>query len=148
MRLIINSNILISALIKDSPTRKIIFNPNFKFYLPDFSIDELKEHLPEITQKANITEMEINQLIDKLLHNIQLVPITEYQSYIQKATEIIGLIDKDDIPFIALALSIKNDGIWSNDTHYIKTKFDYHLYYPRFNRIFMNWTCLEGTSIC
>lgn len=31
---------------------------------------------------------------------------------------IIGEIHKEDIPFIAVALSIKNDGIWSNDKHF------------------------------
>ncbi|GAH81434.1 unnamed protein product, partial [marine sediment metagenome] len=36
-------------------------------------------------------------------------------SIIISTDEIFGIIDKKDIAFIALALSIKNDGIWSND---------------------------------
>jgi len=34
-----------------------------------------------------------------------------------KAKEIIGNIDKKDTPFIAVALSFKNNGIWFNDKH-------------------------------
>ena len=34
--------------------------------------------------------------------------------------KIIGLIDEKDVPFIATALSIKNDGIWTNDKHFEK----------------------------
>ena len=37
-----------------------------------------------------------------------------------EAKEIIGKIDEKDIQFVALALSIKNDGIWSNDKHFEK----------------------------
>ena len=29
-------------------------------------------------------------------------------------------IDEKDVQFIALALSIKNDGIWTNDKHFKK----------------------------
>jgi len=120
MKIVINSNILISALIRDATTRRLIFTPKFKFYLPEFSIIELREHLPEIAQKAEISEQEVKQLIDKFLEHISLVPLTDYHQYIQRATEIIGSIDEDDIPFIALALSMKNDGIWSNDLHFKK----------------------------
>ena len=31
-------------------------------------------------------------------------------------------IDIEDVPFIALALSIGNDGIWSDDNHFQKQK--------------------------
>ena len=36
--------------------------------------------------------------------------------------ELISVIDEKDVPFIALALSIKNDGIWTNDKHFKKQK--------------------------
>lgn len=36
----------------------------------------------------------------------------------EEATKIMGKIDEKDIQFIALSLSIKNDGIWSNDKHF------------------------------
>ncbi len=117
MKIIINSNILISVLIRDATTRRLIFNPKFKFYLPEFSINELKEHLSEIAQKAEISQQDVKQLINKFLEHISLVPQTDYQQYLQRAMEIIGSIDEDDIPFIALALAMKNDGIWSNDLH-------------------------------
>ena len=39
-----------------------------------------------------------------------------------KAHRIIGSIDPFDVPFVALALSIENDGIWSNDKHFENLK--------------------------
>jgi len=32
-----------------------------------------------------------------------------------EAEEIVGSIDRDDVPFVAAALSIRCDGIWSDD---------------------------------
>jgi predicted nucleic acid-binding protein len=37
-----------------------------------------------------------------------------------EAETIIGKIDRDDIPYIAVALSIHADGLWSYDEHFAK----------------------------
>jgi predicted nucleic acid-binding protein len=36
------------------------------------------------------------------------------------AKEIMDNIDPSDTPFIALALAVENDGIWSDDEHFNK----------------------------
>ncbi|MDE1824944.1 MAG: hypothetical protein KGH77_01135 [Candidatus Micrarchaeota archaeon] len=41
---------------------------------------------------------------------------------INEAIQIMQEIDLSDTPFIALALSIKNDGIWSEDKHFARQK--------------------------
>ena len=38
MRLVLDTNILIAALIKDSLTREIFFGPGFEFLLPEYAI--------------------------------------------------------------------------------------------------------------
>lgn len=39
-----------------------------------------------------------------------------------KAYKIMSDVDYCDVPFIALALAVKNDGIWSNDRHFENLK--------------------------
>jgi len=41
MKLIIDTNIIFSGLIKKSITREILLSPNFEFYTPDFYNIEL-----------------------------------------------------------------------------------------------------------
>ena len=101
-------------------TRKILLHPGFNFFLPEFLLTEMAEHLPEITQKANLTVDEIKKLMNLFLENLTIVPFDDYQDQIKRATEIIGTIDEKDVPFIALALAFNNDGIWSNDKHFQK----------------------------
>ena len=57
-----------------------------------------------------------------LLENISILPAQTIRPYLKEAERIIGDIDSNDIPFVALALAVDNDGIWSNDKHFKKGK--------------------------
>ncbi len=120
MKLIIDTNILISSLLKDSTTREILLNESLNFYLPELVLSETNKYLPYIIQKSELNEKEIKKLLNTLLENLILVPIDEYEKKMDEGMKIIGKIDEKDTQFIALALSIENDGIWSNDKHFEK----------------------------
>ena len=45
MKLIIDTNILISSLLKNSTTRELLLNESFEFYLPEMVMIELKKYL-------------------------------------------------------------------------------------------------------
>lgn len=120
MKLIIDTNIIFSGIIRDSMTRKLLLHPDYEFYIPDFFLFELKKYKDYLIKKTNLSKSEFNQVLNDLLENIHIVPIKEYSEKLIKAKEIIGAIDEKDIPFIAIALVLKNDGIWSNDKHFKK----------------------------
>jgi len=120
MRFIVDTNILISGLIKDSVTRKILLSDKFEFYHPEILLEELNKHIPEIAKKARKDEKDINQLINIFRENLLSVSIDEYEQNLDKANDIIGSIDEKDVAFIALALATKNNGIWTNDKHFMK----------------------------
>ena len=44
----------------------------------------------------------------------------DFREFIQKAYNIMKDIDEDDTSFLALALMIEGEGIWSNDPHFDK----------------------------
>lgn len=118
MKIIIDTNIFFSGLIKDSTTRKILFHPEYEFYIPDFFLFELKKYKEYLIKKTKLNKSEFKQITDDLLENVYLIPIKEYSAKLIEARKILGDVDEKDIPFIAVALSIRNDGIWSNDKHF------------------------------
>ncbi|TFG15981.1 MAG: hypothetical protein EU535_00035 [Promethearchaeota archaeon] len=69
-------------------------------------------------KKTKLSKNEFKQVSDYILENVYIIPIKNYSEKLNEAKMIIGEIHKEDIPFIAVALSIKNDGIWSNDKHF------------------------------
>ena len=122
MRLILDTNILISAMVKNSTTRKLLLLPEFEFYIPEYALEEIKKHIPIIKKKSRLNVNEINVLLNLLMENISIIPANKIKPHIKKAQKIIGSIDENDVPFIALALSLPNNGIWTNDTHFTRQK--------------------------
>jgi predicted nucleic acid-binding protein len=55
-----------------------------------------------------------------IIKKLIVVPDYFYEDHMQKANKIIGRIDKDDEPYIALALALGADGIWSYDKGFRK----------------------------
>ncbi len=118
MRLVIDTSILISSLIKDSVTREILLLPFLKFYLPEYALEEIEVHKMKISRLSGLSFDEIDILLNLLLDNISIVDAQTIRPYLKEAERIIGGIDPNDIPFIALAFAIDNDGIWSSDKHF------------------------------
>lgn len=122
MRFVIDTNILISALIKDSITREILLLPFFEFFVPEFTFEEINRHRDKICELSGLKNYEVDLLLSILLEHINIIPAQEIKPYFEEAKAIIGNIDEDDIPFVATALAISNDGIWSNDKDFNKIK--------------------------
>lgn len=120
MKLVVDTSIIVSALLKDSTSRAILLNPKFDFYSPEFVFHEIGEHEGEIIERSNISKEEFHVLLNTVLTNIGIIPREEFVEYMPKALDIMKNIDENDSPFIALALSFSNDGIWSEDEHFSK----------------------------
>ena len=123
MRLVVNTNRIIAALIRDSTSRKIIMSGKIELVTPKFSQKEIKKHKDELVSKAKITNKQFDQLLSILLTKIYSVDDEITAKKMRDAKMIIGSIDSDDEPFISLALAITNDGIWTDDRHFLEQKF-------------------------
>lgn len=122
MKLVIDTNVLISALLKNSITRELLLFPSLEFLLPEYALEEVEAHKGSISKRSGLSEDEIDIVLSLLLENIAIVPASEIKPNLAKAHKLIGHIDQFDIPFVALALSVENDGIWSNDKHFENLK--------------------------
>jgi len=115
MTLILDTSIIISALIRNSVVRKILLFPTFNFLIPEFALEEIRRHKSKICKLSGINEDELDILISLIIQNINIISSNKIMPYYDKAIKIIGEIDMADVPFVALALAVKNDGIWTND---------------------------------
>ncbi len=122
MKIVIDTSVLMAGLIKESIVRTILFSKNIHFFLPEYSINEIKKYESELIIKSGYDKEELATLINFLLENIELVPKTQIKAYMKTSEQIMKDIDIKDASFIATALSIKADGIWSFDKHFSKQK--------------------------
>ena len=120
MKIIVDVNIILSALIRDSTTRKIILNSEFDFYFPEPSLHKIRKYKSYILEKSGLSEEEYDKIMATLFKYIKLVPTEEIEKNWDEAKKIIEHIDKEDVVFIATALSIIDSVIWSDDGHFEK----------------------------
>ncbi|OQX22481.1 MAG: hypothetical protein BWK75_00600 [Candidatus Altiarchaeales archaeon A3] len=117
MRLVINTNIIIGALIKDSLLRKIILSDIFELYAPEYMFEEILKHKKEILEKSGINDIVFTALIMLIEKHILLVPKAEYMKKLELAEKVMKKIDINDSVFIATSLTL-NCSVWSDDKHF------------------------------
>jgi predicted nucleic acid-binding protein len=120
MKLVVDTNIIMSAMIRDSTTRRILLFPQLDLYAPEHIITELKRYGAVIISKGGYNEDALESILSMLISNIDIIPENIFHDHLFDAKELIGSIDMNDIPFLALALHIDCDGIWTHDKHFIQ----------------------------
>jgi predicted nucleic acid-binding protein len=118
--IVLDANIFISALIKDSSTRRIIVSSDESFLFPEAIFEDIKEHRPEFLKKTGLSDSEFETLIQTLLKYVIVVPDEKTLPQKELAFELMGEIDPDDVPILATALAYEGSFIWTSDKHFQK----------------------------
>jgi predicted nucleic acid-binding protein len=74
LKLVVDTNIILKALIKNSKARAILLNPNHEFCLPEYAIEETERHLPLIVEKTGLSAGGVKLVLSILLTNMQVIP--------------------------------------------------------------------------
>jgi predicted nucleic acid-binding protein len=83
--------------------------------LPEYALEEVRRHRQKIARYARLTPREVDLLLNLLVESVTVVPRERILPSFQEAEAMMGSVDPDDVPFVALALAVENNGIWSND---------------------------------
>ena len=111
LKLIVDANIIFSALIKEGITAELLVDSRLELYSPLYVLDEIAEHKDLILRKTE--RQDITLIFDHLCAIINTVPRHNYESKMRHAS---GLSpDPDDTEYLALALLL-DIPLWSNDT--------------------------------
>ena len=109
MRILVDTNRIIAAMIKAGTTRNILFDENFDFVTPDYTITEIREHEDELLKKTKLTTEEFEVLLALIFEHITIIPFSEYESFINECKNDIS--DKGDIPHLVACLASNAYGI-------------------------------------
>ncbi len=120
MIFIVDTNIVFAGLLKESITRELLIYSPFILYSPETMIKEIRKYESLIIAKSGLIKTDFEILFTLLTDNINIIEKEDYSGELQEADKLIGHLDKGDVPFLALALSIPNNGIWTEDAHFLK----------------------------
>ena len=115
MNIIIDSNILFSALIKNSATRSIILDYNGFFLFPEYIFVEMEKHKEFILDKSKMNDQDFKKLLELILKKVVIVSNEVLIAHKAEAIKIVENIDINDVTFVACALAYNNSVIWSDD---------------------------------
>ena len=120
MKLVIDANRIMAALLKDGTSREIIIFSGIEFIAPEHAIEEIIRHKDFLLERSGLAKENFEVLIQLILQYIFIVNEADIKNYTKAANEIMKDIDSGDAPFVACALFAKADGIWSHDKHFDK----------------------------
>jgi len=112
MKIVIDANILFSALIVKGRTDELILRNSLELFAPDFLLKEFNKYLLLILEKTRRSDQEILNAYNLIIKRITFIKENDFSDYITNAEEICP--DENDIFYFALALKL-NCGIWSNN---------------------------------
>jgi predicted nucleic acid-binding protein len=118
MKLVVDTGRIIAALIKDSTCRNILLSNKCEFLTVNFAESEIAEHKQEIVEKAGITESEFQEVLSLLMSHVKIIGDLVLLSKMNEAEKIMRAIDPADVQFIAAALAVDCEGIWTEDKHF------------------------------
>lgn len=115
MKIIVDVNIVLSALIRNSSIRQLILETRNELYFPEPSLHKLRKYRDYVIGKAGLNEKDYTRLLAILFKYIKVIPTEEIKEKWDEAKEIMKHIDQEDVVFIAAALSLDSSAIWSED---------------------------------
>jgi predicted nucleic acid-binding protein len=117
MKLVIDANVVISALIADSKTRELIVTLEPDLLTPAFVHDEIENYRELIVEKSGMEPDRVSQFTELLFQYIDVVPANDFYPAIETADTAIGDTDPDDVLYLACAIAC-DAAIWSDDSDF------------------------------
>jgi len=121
MTVILDSNVLIAALIKPGIVREIVIADPGEWLIPEAIFEEVWEHR-DAWNRNKLPESALHAILATLSENfVNIVSERVYRECASVARSVVS--DVEDWPLVALALSVDNEGIWTfNERHLEKAK--------------------------
>ena len=117
MRYVIDANIILSGLISDSMTRRLLVELGDSFLTPVYVHDEIGTYTGMVSEKSGLSSAEVEELIKILFKRIDVVPRPVVLESLQEAAWIMRDTDPDDAVYLAAALE-RDAHLWSDDGDY------------------------------
>lgn len=112
--IIVDANILFSALLRDGTTRLLILHPKFDLHTPEYLWEELERNRDFLVRKSGTTQETFQILAESLRQRIRSIPLEVIRPHVDEAARRLSNPDDPDIAYVAAAIAI--DGtIWTHD---------------------------------
>lgn len=115
MKILLDANILIQALLGSRAAITILTSQNHAFYAPTIIVASIQKYKTLICERSGQSPKDFETTFDAIQQFITLVEEKTYQPFLKEAQKVFARRDISDAPYLACALAIKVDFIWTDD---------------------------------
>jgi predicted nucleic acid-binding protein len=120
MDLVIDTNIIIAALLRRGTTRNLVFSSFLGLYAPEHITHEIAKYTQELMEKAGMDSDSFDAALSIVLSQISILPRSAFSHKLGEAAKIC-LQHPEDTPFVALAVHL-NIPVWTHDKAFSRHK--------------------------
>jgi predicted nucleic acid-binding protein len=114
LSIVVDTNVLVAALIQRGIVRELLLDLPGAFLTPESCAAEVWEKRGDWNRRR-VPDAVVREALDLLTEEfVIVVPRSSYAAMEREAAALIQ--DPDDVPVVALALSVDNEGIWTFNT--------------------------------
>lgn len=113
MLIVIDANVICSALIAKGKTIDILFSEKIEAIAPELLFTEVGRHETELLEKTKLSKKDFDILLSLFNRRIMIIPICEFKDTLKKSKELLKEHTKD-MAYVALALKYKCP-LWSKE---------------------------------
>ena len=114
MRVVVDANVLLAALLKNSATRELIQHAPLEMYAPAWLWNETARNMPALAKRSGVQQAVLTTLSDRLLQRIQPVPEAALATHAREALRRCRKSGVRDAPYVACCLTV-DAALWSHD---------------------------------
>lgn len=114
MRLVVDANIILSALLRDGATRELVLHAPLELFAPERLATEVARHVDEMAQRSQADRLVIHSLVRRLLDRIQQVPAHLIQPHAAEALHRCRRSGRKDAVYVACCLAV-HASLWTHD---------------------------------
>jgi len=108
-------------LLRDSTTRRLVVLGGHELHVPEYLFGEIGTHRDELARRSGQTTDALEEALRILRGHVTEHDEADYVDELGEAGRLLGGRDPKDIPYVALALVLQADGIWTEDRELVSS---------------------------
>lgn len=113
MLLVIDANVLCTALLAKGKTVDLLFSDNLEAIAPERLFIEVEKHIQDLVKRSALSLEEIEDVFSGLKKKIRVIGLKEFADFFPEAKKLLGDHVKD-VEYVALALKMRCP-LWSKE---------------------------------
>jgi predicted nucleic acid-binding protein len=112
--LVVDANIVLSALIRDGATREIILDRGMDLRSPPWLWEEIAGRYEWLQNKSCLSAPALDELLRQIRARITDIPAALIEEQREKALARVGKSGRKDAPYVAAVLAVRGT-LWTHD---------------------------------